>query len=85
MTVISGSRSTQHAVEVPLLVARQEQGGLAQGLRGQRARVDGGASGLGLPLDDRDALAEVRGLGRAPFAGGATADHHQVVVRRSRS
>ncbi len=71
----------QHAVEVPLPVARQEQGGLAQGLRGQRAGVDGGASGLGLPLDDRDPLAEVRGLGGTALARGATADHHQVVVR----
>ena len=42
--------------------------------------MDGGASGLGLPLDDRDALAEVRGLGGAALARGAAADHHQVVV-----
>ena len=74
-----GIQVDQHAVEVPLPVARQEQRGLAQGLRGQRARVDGGASGLGLPLDDRDALAEVGGLGGAALAGRAAADHHQVV------
>ena len=75
-----GIEVDQHAVQVPLPVARQEQGGLAQGLRGQRAGVDGGAAGLGLPLDDRDPLAEVRGLGGAPLARRAAADHHQVVA-----
>ena len=74
-----GIQVEQHAVQVPLPVARQEQRGLAQGLRGERARVDGGAAGLGLPLDDRDALAEVGGLGGAALAGRATPDHHQVV------
>ena len=70
----------QHAVELPLPVAREEQRGLAQGLRGQRARVDGGAPGLGLPFDDRDALAEVGGLGGAALTRGTAADHHQVVL-----
>ena len=74
-----GIQVDQQAVQVPLPGARQEQGGLTQGLRGQRARVDGGASGLGLPLDDRDAFAEVGGLGRAALAGRAAADHHEVV------
>ncbi len=70
----------QHAVELPLSVARQEQRGLAQRLGGQRARVDGGAPGLGLPFDDRDALAEIGGLRGAPLSGGTAADHHQVVL-----
>ena len=70
----------QHAVELPLPVAREEQRGLAQGLRGQRARVDGGAAGLGLPFDDRDALAEVGGLSGPALTCGAAADHHQVVL-----
>ena len=40
----------QHAVELPLPVAREEQRGLAQGLRWQRAGVDGGAPGLGFAV-----------------------------------
>ncbi len=71
-----GIQIDHHTVEVPLPVARQEQGGLAKGLRWQRARVDGGASGLGFPFDDRDALAEVRGLGCPALAGRSPADHH---------
>ena len=74
-----GVQVDQQTVEVPLPMARQEQGGLTQGLRGQRARVDGGTAGLGLPLDDRDTLAEVGGLGGATFTGRAAADHHEVV------
>ena len=76
----SGSRSTSDAVQVPLPEAREEQRGLAQGLRGERAGVDGGAARLGLPLDDRDALAEIRGLRGALLARGAAADDDEVVV-----
>ena len=48
--------------------------------------MHGGAAGLGLPLDDRDPLAEVGGLGGSAFAGGTATDHHQVVaVAHSRS
>src|SRR5207302_1227022 len=32
----------RHSVQIPLPVPGEEQGGLAQGLRGQRARVDRG-------------------------------------------
>src|SRR6185369_10473539 len=66
------------AVHVALAIARQEEPGLAERLRRQGPGVDGGASRLGLALDERDPLAEVRGLGGAPLAGRPATDHHKV-------
>ena len=68
------------AVELALVVAGEEERGLAQRLRRQGAGVHAGATWLRCDLDDRDPLAEVGRLGRALFTGGAAAHHHQIVV-----
>src|SRR5438105_2783151 len=52
---------------------------LAQRLRWNRAGVDARAAQHRLALDERDALAEVRGLGRSLLAGRPGADHDEVV------
>src|SRR5262249_22922424 len=68
------------AVELAVAVPREVNRGLAQGLAGEGPRVHRGAAWLGRALDDRDLLAEVRGLHRAFFASGARAEDDQVVI-----
>ena len=75
----AGERDRQ-AVHLALAVAGEEERGLAQRLRRERAGVDAGAAERGRLLDDGDALAEVGRLHGALFAGGAAANHDQIVV-----
>jgi hypothetical protein len=73
-------RELQAAVHLALPVARQEEGGLAQGLGGNSAGVDAGAAGIGALLDDGYAFAEIGGLDSAFFTGGAGANDEPVVI-----
>ena len=79
-TARSALQLDAQAVELALAVAGEEERRLAQRLRRERPRVDRRAAGLLRPLDERDALAEVRGLRRALLAGGAAAEDDQIVV-----
>jgi len=65
------------AVDVALAQAAQVQRALAQRLRRQRAGVSRTPRDDRLFLDDRDTLAEIRGLGCAFLARRARTDHHQ--------
>jgi hypothetical protein len=65
-------------VQPALAKAREVQGGLAQRLRGQRAGVHHRAAVHRLLLDERDRLAEVRGLHRALLSCGPTTDDDQI-------
>ena len=72
----------RHAVQTPPLEPREVERGLAQRLRGQRARVHARAAQRGRLLDERDALAEIRRLRRALLARRARADDDEVELRR---
>ena len=67
------------AREVAIAEAGEEERGLAEGFRRERPRVRPRASEGRLALDDRDRLAEVRGLRRPLLARRARADDHQIV------
>lgn len=54
--------------------AGEGQGRFAERLAGQATGVAGGAAQERLRFDDGDALAEIRGLGRALLSGGSGAD-----------
>src|SRR5258708_21977661 len=55
-----------HTIEPTLAQAREIERGFAQRLAGNRARIDGGTTGLGRLLDEADALSEIFRL-RAPL------------------
>ena len=59
------------AVDAPLAEAGQVQDGLADGLRGDRAGVDGDPAEMAPPLDERDPLAQLRGLNGRSLPGRA--------------
>src|ERR1700675_1474977 len=64
--------------EIELAISGEEQGGLAKGLRGQRAGVHSRTTRLRLFLDDGDAFTEVGGLCGAFLPGGSRADNDQI-------
>jgi len=68
------------AVRVAGARLHEGEGRLAQRLRGDGARVGGGAAGHGLLLDERDLLAVEGSLDRAVLARRAAPDDHHVVV-----
>jgi len=68
-----------HAVEAAVAKAREVERGLAQRLGRDGAGVDARAAQVRPALDQRDPCAEVRRLRGALLAGGAGADHHEVV------
>ena len=53
----------------PAAEAGQVQDGLADGLRGDRAGVDGDPAEMAPPLDERDPLAQLRGLNGRSLPG----------------
>ena len=75
------------ALPVQLLLghAGQVDHGLAQRLGRQRAGVGAHPADHVPPLDDGDALAELRGLDRGLLSGRAGTDHQQVEVARGGS
>ncbi len=79
-TARSGVHLDAQPVELALPVAGQEERGLAQRLRRERAGVHRRAAGLLRALDARDALPEVGGLRGALLAGGSAADDDEIVV-----
>ena len=68
------------AVEAALAEARKVEDGLAQRLGGNGARVDTDAAHAAQPLDDGDAAAKLGRLYRGMMAGGAAANHHELVA-----
>ena len=69
-----------NAKELAGAKAGECQGRFAERLAGQAAGVAGCAAQERLRFDDRDALAEVGGLGRALLSSGSGADDDQIVV-----
>src|SRR5262249_47123900 len=68
------------AVDPALREAGQVQDGLADRLRRDRSGVDGHASEMPVPLDERRATAELRGLDRGLLPGWARTDDEQLEV-----
>ena len=75
-----GVESQRHPVDLTLLEAGEVERGLAQRLGGNAAVGDHDPTRVRPPLDHRDALAEVRGLGRGLLARRTGAEHHEVVA-----
>ena len=65
-----GADLVADAVEAVTRERVEEDGALAQGLRGDGAPVDAVAAHQVMALDDRDLLARARGLDRRPLARG---------------
>src|SRR5262245_38492777 len=72
--------SVRRTVQPALAVAREVQGGLAQGLAEDGAGVDANATRDGFALDDRHTLAELGTLDGRALSGRPGADHHQIVL-----
>ena len=68
------------AAAIGPLRADEAEDGLAKGLAGNRPRGQARATHRIAPLDQRDALAELRRLHGAPLAGGPAADADEIVV-----
>ena len=69
----------RHPIKLAPPETRQVESGLAQGLGRKGPGVERRAPRVRHPLDDRDALAEIRGLGR-PFLSGRTRPDDDEVV-----
>ena len=74
----AGAELELQAMQLAMAKAREEQGGFAEGLGGERAGVGGRAAEERLFFDERHALAEIGGTGSGLFAGRTTANDHQV-------
>src|SRR5579859_8010925 len=77
-------RELDRVAKAALAKSGQMQRRLTQGFRRDRSGVDARAARDALPLDQRDALSEIRGLRGAFFARGAGAGHDQVVAGHER-